>query len=213
MNKKILSVTALSLVLVGCQQQAKNAVDSMANKAEEVKNSAVEKAGNVKNTVEDKLKGEKNADAVTAATHENIKVKPEEAVAKFKEVHADAKIESISLDNDDNKGFYYEIQGSNGAEEFEVEIDPITGDVTRDEKEKDTDSDGFIDETLVAKVMELAKKAIEDAGRDKYYNTAWKLSVEDGLNVVEVELHGHDVPELNYSYNAQTGELIEKSQD
>ena len=43
MNKKILSVTALSLVLVGCQQQAKNAVDSMANKAEEVKNSAVEK--------------------------------------------------------------------------------------------------------------------------------------------------------------------------
>ncbi|WP_455256854.1 PepSY domain-containing protein [Peptoniphilus asaccharolyticus] len=208
MNKKLLSVIALSVALVGCQQQAKNAADSAANKAEEVKNAAVEKVENAKNAMEDKA--EEKSDAVTAATHENIKVTPEEAVAKFKEAHADAKIESVSLDNDDNKGFYYEVQGSNGAEEFEVEIDPVTGDVTRDEKEKDSDNDGFIDETLVAKAMDLAKKAIEDAGRDKYYNTAWEISVKDGVNVVEVELHGHDVPELEYSYNAQTGELIEK---
>ncbi|MBL7575881.1 Peptidase propeptide and YPEB domain-containing protein [Peptoniphilus asaccharolyticus DSM 20463] len=208
MNKKLLSVIALSVALVGCQQQAKNAADSAANKAEEVKNAAVEKVENAKNAMEDKA--EEKSDAVTAATHENIKVTPEEAVAKFKEAHADAKIESVSLDNDDDKGFYYEVQGSNGAEEFEVEIDPVTGDVTRDEKEKDSDNDGFIDETLVAKAMDLAKKAIEDAGRDKYYNTAWEISVKDGVNVVEVELHGHDVPELEYSYNAQTGELIEK---
>lgn len=208
MNKKLLSVIALSVALVGCQQQAKNEADSAANKAEEVKNAAVEKVENAKNAMEDKA--EEKSDAVTAATHENIKVTPEEAVAKFKEAHADAKIESVSLDNDDDKGFYYEVQGSNGAEEFEVEIDPVTGDVTRDEKEKDSDNDGFIDETLVAKAMDLAKKAIEDAGRDKYYNTAWEISVKDGVNVVEVELHGHDVPELEYSYNAQTGELIEK---
>lgn len=208
MNKKLLSVIALSVALVGCQQQAKNAADSAANKAEEVKNAAVEKVENAKNAMEDKA--EEKSDAVTAATHENIKVTPEEAVAKFKEAHADAKIESVSLDNDDDKGFYYEVQGSNGAEEFEVEIDPVTGDVTRDEKEKDSDNDGFIDETLVAKAMDLAKKAIEDAGRDKYYNTAWEISVKDGVNVVEVELNGHDVPELEYSYNAQTGELIEK---
>lgn len=208
MNKKLLSVIALSVALVGCQQQAKNAADSAANKAEEVKNAAVEKVENAKNAMEDKA--EEKSDAVTAATHENIKVTPEEAVAKFKEAHADVKIESVSLDNDDDKGFYYEVQGSNGAEEFEVEIDPVTGDVTRDEKEKDSDNDGFIDETLVAKAMDLAKKAIEDAGRDKYYNTAWEISVKDGVNVVEVELHGHDVPELEYSYNAQTGELIEK---
>lgn len=212
MNKKVLMVMALSVALVGCQQKA----EQTANKAAETANKAIEATNNAKNKVEEKVeeaKGEEKSDAVTAATHENIKVTPENAVDKFKSTYSDAQIETISLEDRDGKGYSYKIEGANSAKEFEVEVDPVSGDIIKQEEKDASDNDGFIDETLISKIKEFTTKAIEDAGRDKYYNTAWDVSMDDGVAVIEIELKGHDTPVLKYQYNLQTGDLIEKGQD
>lgn len=196
MNKKLIAIAALAVALVGCQQKAENTAT-----AEPTNTANTE-------TTQNNAQNAEQSDAVTSATHENIKVSVEDAVAKFKEAHSDAKLTSISLEADDNGAYFYEVKGTTDTEGYEVKIDPVTGEVSKDETgEKE---DAVIDEASIAKITDLVSAAIQDAGRDKYYNTAWALKVEDGKEVVEVELHGHDVPELEYVYDAQTGELVSK---
>ncbi|WBW50136.1 PepSY domain-containing protein [Peptoniphilus equinus] len=233
MNTKVLSIATLSLLLVGCGQtkttetttttttttnttaseEVKDAVNSVQNAAGDAVDGAKDAVSDAKDAVQSATSGtaSQETDAVTAATGEKIQVTPEQALATFKELHPNAALESISLDNDDGRGYYYEVQGYTDSEEYEVEIDPVTGEVSRDKVEQDKhNNDVPVDEALVAKIMDLAQKAADDAGRDTYYVTSWDLSYDDGMNELELELNGHNVPELEYRYNASTGDLLEK---
>ena len=178
-------VMVLSVVAVGCTDNTEDKVDKVVDDAKE----------SVDDATED----------VRKTTYNDIKFTPEEAFDKFMELHPEAKIESLDLD----KGlmdYQYVVEGYDTENEYEVKINPVNGEVISDETEMAEldDENGEITKEHLAKVDSLIDKAKAEDASDSELDE-WDISVDDGRVVIDIE-----IGTIEYSYDMDTGELIEK---
>lgn len=183
-------VMVLSVVAVGCTDNTEDKVDKVVDDAKE----------SVDDATED----------VRKTTYNDIKFTPEEAFDKFMELHPEAKIESLDLD----KGlmdYQYVVEGYDTENEYEVKINPVNGEVISDETEMAEldDENGEITKEHLAKVDSLIDKAKAEDASDSELDE-WDISVDDGRVVIDIEIGTIEIGTIEYSYDMDTEELIEK---
>jgi len=79
----------------------------------------------------------------------------------------------------------------------------------KEEQNQRDDDTGEITVENVDKILELMDKALKDAGNN-YKVDEWKLKFENGQSIFEIEVVDVNDHDIEYKYNVNTMELIEK---
>ena len=205
MNKKILMTTlglGLALTLTACGPKNEKADNPNA------KNNAAVEANANKNT------NKKAADAQTkeeTAINKGAVANLDRGIAfdGFKKLHADAKVESFQLEVENGKA-YYKVSGYDAEKEYEVTVDAVTGDIVKDEFEAENTSAKTADIQLemIEAVDKYMEEALKDAGQG-FEAGEYEVEFEDGKYVVTVEVV-NGTKDISYTYDYETGKLIEK---
>ena len=128
----------------------------------------------------------------------------QDAVAVFQEKYPDTSITSISFDTSFGK-WYYNIEGINETTEFELRIDPATGETSREEQQtldKDEQNAAYreseaLDLEGVISIEEASQIALDAVGSGEVTDldlerelsvTYWKVTIEDGRKEFEVSI-------------------------
>lgn len=137
------------------------------------------------------------------------KADKEAAFDKFKELHADMDLTHFELSYDNGR-LAYDLEGEKDGQDVDVVLDANDLSVIKDDLDNDDDAtvNPAISKDMLAKIDALVDEAIKD--RDGSYATSYSLSHDDGRWVLEVETKDQNKQEVEYSYNLETGELIEK---
>lgn len=136
----------------------------------------------------------------------NISITVEEAYNIFIAEKPDSDLEKIELDYD-NDLYYYKIEGHDGNNRHEMKVDAHSGEVTKLES-KNKDRNEILDVKYLEKIDDLVRRSIDDAGEGFKY-MEWDLDEDDGIAELEVEIETEN-GETEYTYNLDTGELLEK---
>ncbi|MDU7244941.1 MAG: hypothetical protein E6276_06090 [Clostridiales bacterium] len=194
--KKRWIVLALSLTLLvtACGNQASQPAkdDGQGSASAKTEQSDTNKAGQA---------GEKDITQAQASK--------EAAFDKFKELHADMDLTQFELSYENGR-LVYGLEGQKEGQEAELVLDANDLSVIKDDLDKDDDTnvDPAISKDMLAKIDALVDKAVKD--RDRAYATGYSLSHDDGLWVLDVESKDQSKQEVEYKYNLETGDLIEK---
>lgn len=143
-----------------------------------------------------------------ASVYSNIKIKPEEAFDIYMDKYPDTKVKKLEVDTDMGK-YVYKVEGFDGANEYEVKIDPINGDILKEEKDSDDDNEVEISRAHAEKVQALVDKALEEAGADSELEE-WTLDTNNGKAMLEVEIDRQGKDDIEHTYDVESGELVEK---
>ena len=205
MNKKILMTTlglGLALTLTACGPKNEKADTPNA------KNNAAVEANANKNA------SKKAADAQTkeeTAINKGAVANLDRGIAfdGFKKLHANAKVESFQLEVENGKA-YYKVSGYDAEKEYEVTVDAVTGDIVKDEFEAENTSAKTADIQLemIEAVDKYMDEALKDAGQG-FEAGEYEVEFEDGKYVVTVEVV-NGTKDISYTYDYETGKLIEK---
>ncbi len=148
----------------------------------------------------------------TADDYANVTVQPEEVFDIFLDNYPNTKITQIQLDKDMGS-FVYKVEGFEGDTEYELEINPVDSTIVREDM--DTEFDGIDDLEITRehaeKVMDLVDQALADAEADTTVKE-WTLDMDDGIAKLEVELDQPGFDDIEYTFNVDTGEIIERDQ-
>lgn len=186
--KKFILVLVFALSFAGCQKPADT----------DTKNET-----QVTDTTDEK--------ATDQAAAENISL--EDALKVFTDKYPEASIEEVSFDVD-NKVAKYEIEAFDESNEYEMEISAKDGSIIKDKSEKDnTANKKAIDTSLISKVDDFVADSLKDAGSD-YYLDSYSMDYEEtgAYTQLEVEVVNSNGKDIEYKYNLETGELVEKDQ-
>lgn len=205
MNKKILMTTlglGLALTLTACGPKNEKADNPNAKN-----NTAVEANAN-------KNASKKAADAQTkeeTAINKGAVANLDRGIAfdGFKKLHANAKVESFQLEVENGKA-YYKVSGYDAEKEYEVTVDAVTGDIVKDEFEAENTSAKTADIQLnmIEAVDKYMDEALKDAGQG-FEAGEYEVEFEGGKYVVTVEVV-NGTKDISYTYDYETGKLIEK---
>lgn len=205
MNKKILMTTlglGLALTLTACGPKNEKADNPNA------KNTAAVEANANKNA------NKKAADAQTkeeTAINKGAVANLDRGIAfdGFKKLHANAKVESFQLEVENGKA-YYKVSGYDAEKEYEVTVDAVTGDIVKDEFEAENTSAKTADVQLamIEAVDKYMDEALKEAGQG-FEAGEYEVEFEDGKYVVTVEVV-NGTKDISYTYDYETGKLIEK---
>lgn len=143
------------------------------------------------------------------AAYEDIKITPEEAFNTFKEKYSQSKVDKLGLDFDDGS-YVYEVEGYDDTKEYELKINPVDGSILREEQDDRDNNKGEIKLEDIEKIQGLIDRTLEDEGKDSRIEE-WVLKIENGETVFEIELINNKKNDIEYKYNVNTGELIEKN--
>ncbi|MFP5527724.1 PepSY domain-containing protein [Peptococcus simiae] len=137
------------------------------------------------------------------------KADKEAAFDKFKDLHADMDLTQFELSYDNGR-LVYDLEGEKDGQDVDVVLDANDLSVIKDDLDNDDDAtvDPAISKDMLAKIDALVEEAIKD--REGSYATGYSLSHDDGRWVLDVETKDQNKQEVEYSYNLETGELIEK---
>lgn len=157
----------------------------------------------------------KDTPGKTEANTTNISL--DEAIVIYQKEYPNTDITALSFDTSFNK-WYYDIEGINDTTEFELQIDALTGEVSR-EKEHELDKDEMnptyreneklnldglisIDEASQIALTAIGSGEATDFDLDKELNlTYWAVTVQDGNKEHEVKI------------DAQTKDILETELD
>lgn len=155
--------------------------------------------------VEDQVDQEDNE----VDTYTNLTMQAVDAFDTFMDEYPDAKVSKIQLDKDMGD-FLYKIEGFMENKEYELEIDPMTGDILKKEEDSDDDQDEIaISREQVKKVNDLLDNSLTDAGENAELEE-WTLDEDDGVIQLELEIKQGELDDIEYTYNIDSGDLIEK---
>ena len=194
--KKLILIMALALGFAGCQKPANTPAPAKADTQTESKAD---------------VKTEEKTDAKTETKEDAEIISLADAVKVFTDKYTNASIEEISFEKE-MSGAQYEIEGFDETHEYELKISAIDGSIIKEEAEKDrTTNNQAIDLSLLSKVDELIESALKDAGPD-YYLDSYSVDFEEtgSFNQLEIEVKTQAVKDIEYEYNLESGELIEK---
>lgn len=141
-----------------------------------------------------------------------VNVNETEIYNNFLEAHDGVKVTELELSLKNN-AYIYEIEGYDFAHEYEAEYNADTGELIELETDSlDSDEkEEFVKDDL-AFIKIYFDKAFKDAG-DNYYLKEWTLKHKNDMRILEIELLDENNQEIEYKYNIDTDELIEKDQE
>lgn len=145
--------------------------------------------------------------------YEDIKISPLEAYEIYMEKYPDAKITQIQLDKDFGS-YVYKVEGLDTDTEYELILNPVNGEITKENSEKEYDNDydeGEITKAHLEKIDELVNSALKDAGEGAVIEE-WTLESDDGRVILEIEIDKKGIDDVEYKYDVETGELVEKDE-
>ncbi len=139
---------------------------------------------------------------------ESVKIGEREVFNNFLEKYPDTKINKIGLELE-NKKYVYEIEAYTVDKEYEVKIDSTNGEILKEGVEDYDNQSGDIRLEDLDKVDKFLDKALKDGGSD-YSLKEWKIKEDKKEKVIEIEIFNSKNQDIEYKYNIETEELIEK---
>ncbi|MCC6956878.1 MAG: PepSY domain-containing protein [Anaerolineales bacterium] len=139
----------------------------------------------------------------------DIKVTPEQAYDLFKGLYPTAQVKQLELDLQDHAYYAYEVEGYEGNTEYEVKIDALDARILKQEQGRHDGSGGEVLRADLARIPELITAALQDAGAG-FSVKDWEAAVKRGRVVFQVELLGQGGREIEYQFDLQTGDLLQK---
>lgn len=151
---------------------------------------------------------DQDEDEVSQSIYGNIKVNPEDVFDIFMEKYPNAKVKQIQLDKDMGN-YVYKVEGFEDNMEYELKINPIEGNIIKEDSETDSDIDDLpITRLHAEKVNAIVNKAMEEAGENAKLEE-WTIEVDDGRVELEVEIDRKGFDDEERVYDVDTGTLIE----
>lgn len=202
--KKLTGVITMGLLLTACNKANDNATVNNANDMKE-NNTKVE--SNVNNTSKT-TNNVAQANGIDYASdslyaNPNVKLTAKEAADVLLAKYPNAKIKDISFDVD---SFEYEVTGIDGTTEYELEINPETGDIIRESQENENEK-LFLSDEQILKVEKLLEIAVNHSG-NAFKVTEYDISFDDGICELEIELKNADGAQVEYKYDVDTETAI-----
>lgn len=141
----------------------------------------------------------------------NVNLTKEDAFKKFNDLHPNININEFSFSKDlDKKLAKYEVEAYDQEREYEVEINATDSSIIRDKSKKEkTSSTAIILADMLGGIDDLVNKSIAQAGQD-YLLKDYSLYFDDGISKFDVELENSQGKEAEFTYNLESGELLEK---
>lgn len=202
--KKLTGVITMGLLLTACNKANDNAAVNNANDKTENNTQVESNVNNASKTTNNKAQAngiDYTSDSLYA--NPNVKLTAKEAADVLLAKYPNAKIKDISFDVD---SFEYEVTGVDGTTEYELEINPETGDIIRESQESENEKLFLSDEQLL-KVEKLLEIAVNHSG-DTFKVTEYDISFDDGICELEIELKNADDAKVEYKYNVDTEAAI-----
>lgn len=194
-----------SLYISGCQNnETPDVDDTETDSAEEVQN----QEENDTNTEEQKTEDTDIDEDVDTTDYNHIKVTVHDAFDLFMDEYPDATINDIELEREHNT-YEYQIEGYEGTTEYELKIDAFTKEIISQGEDNDEHESGELKREQLDDVEKYVKEALDDAGAG-YFVDEWILKVESDYTKFEIEVENDAGDDIEYKYNYETGELIEK---
>lgn len=212
--KKIIGL-ALSLILLSAC--AKNVTNTNTNKNINNTNNKMDasqdkelKNNNNRNNKTDNKNNESASDK-NLTKDVNVNLTKEDAFKNFNDLHPNTNINEFSFSKDlDKKLAKYEIEAYDQEREYEVEINATDSSIIRDKSKKEkTSSTAIILADMLGGIDDLVNKSIAQAGQD-YFLKDYSLYFDDGISKFDVELENSQGKEAEFTYNLESGELLEK---
>ena len=185
--------------------EAKEVSGEAVDKVEEMATDVVEEVKEVTSEVKDALTKESGR---SVEKYEDIKLSAQEAYEIFEKKYPEIKIDKIQLDWDD-KQYVYEVKGFDKDNWFELDIHPLSGEILKDKSGTRNDKYEKVQLTIeqVKKVKAIVDKVLEEnAGATL---DEWTLKYDNGRTEVEVEIDLPGGKDMEYTYDVDTGELLE----
>lgn len=202
--KKLTGVITMGLLLTACNK-ADNAATVNNSPEKTENNTKVESnVNNTSKTTNNKTQAngiDYTSDSLYA--NPNVKLTAKEAADVLLAKYPNAKIKDISFDSDT---FEYEVTGIDGTTEYELEINPETGDIIRESQESENEK-FFLSDEQILKVEKLLEVAVNHSGNDFKVNE-YDISFDDGICELEIELRNANGAEVEYKYDVDTETAI-----
>lgn len=180
------------------------AEDQTEEDVDDVEETAEEEASTEDDTVEEDATDEdSNMTDSQGLEGMTFAVSLDDAIDLFYETFGseDINIEEIQFERDGNR-FVYEFEGWDESNEYELDIDAETGDIIKQEQDDNEDTEDILDLDGIISPEEAMDIALEAAGSG--YVEEWKLEVEDGRTVYEIDIEEGDDQEVD----AHTGDVL-----
>lgn len=193
MNKKIiLTALGLSVILVGCQSPNVNntQANNQNNQNNVTEDTETENITN-ENPSEDREDEDKGVVSTDIKLIEASDVTLEDLQTAFKDEFPAGEITSVSIDNEDRE-VLFDVEGIEDGKEVQVEIDALTKEVVKSEKDDEIEDD--VSEVLNLTELKDWKEAVQaamDAEKTEDFKEL-ELKVKDGKAVYEIELPNVD---------------------
>lgn len=202
--KKLTGVITMGLLLTACNKANDNATVNNANYMTENNTKVESNVNNTSKTTNNKTQAnglDYTSDSLYA--NPNVKLTAKEAADVLLAKYPNAKIKDISFDSDT---FEYEVTGIDGTTEYELEINPETGDIIRESQESENEK-FFLSDEQILKVEKLLEVAVNHSGNDFKVNE-YDISFDDGICELEIELKNANGAEVEYKYDVDTETAI-----
>lgn len=205
--KKLTGIITMGLLLTACNKANDNAAVNNANDMKE-NNTKVESnvTNNTAASTNDKVATSNAGIDYTSDSlyaNPNVKLTAKEAADVLLAKYPNAKIKDISFDVD---SFEYEVTGIDGTTEYELEINPETGDIIRESQENENEK-LFLSDEQILKVEKLLEIAVNHSG-NAFKVTEYDISFDDGICELEIELKNADGAKVEYKYDVDTETAI-----
>lgn len=202
--KKLTGVITMGLLLTACNKANDNAAVNNANDIKENNTKVESNVNNTSKTTNNKTQAngiDYTSDSLYA--NPNVKLTAKEAADVLLAKYPNAKIKDISFDVD---SFEYEVTGIDGTTEYELEINPETGDIIRESQENENEK-LFLSDEQILKVEKLLEIAVNHSG-NAFKVTEYDISFDDGICELEIELKNADGAQVEYKYDVDTETAI-----
>ena len=202
--KKLTGVITMGLLLTACNKANDNATVNNANDMKENNTKVESNVNTTSKTTNNKTQAngiDYTSDSLYA--NPNVKLTAKEAADVLLAKYPNAKIKDISFDVD---SFEYEVTGIDGTTEYELEINPETGDIIRESQENENEK-LFLSDEQILKVEKLLEIAVNHSG-NAFKVTEYDISFDDGICELEIELKNADGAQVEYKYNVDTETAI-----
>lgn len=145
------------------------------------------------------------------ATFSSVKMRVWDAASFFAEKFPSVDIDEINFDMGDGLG-HYEVHGFDKENEYELKLRADDGSTISEETEKEnTAGKKAIDLDLLEDLYNVLDAAVADAG-EGYMLKSYSVDYEEqgSFTKLDIELENAKGQDIEYEYNLNTQELLEK---